>query len=169
MTSQTTTSETTETRIARSADLGSIAVMSWAREAPEGTVPFLLACPLGDGEKGPGAGSAAVAQMLDSLDLPRDGQLVDGTSRPSMPVTLLVVPGGSAVLTMPYVNAQITPSEAWQDAVAERGYACLIFTTRPWTGEDTDDPEAIAAFANAEETLQSAAKVVLPVRSLRGH
>ncbi|MFE1163781.1 DUF5949 family protein, partial [Streptomyces sp. NPDC058829] len=46
------TSISTDTRPLRTADLGTLVIMSWSRETPDGDVPFLLACSLGDGEAG---------------------------------------------------------------------------------------------------------------------
>ncbi|WP_256979619.1 DUF5949 family protein, partial [Streptomyces sp. NRRL B-24085] len=56
------------------------------------------------------------------------------------------------------------------EAVEARGFAYLIFTTRAWTGAEPGesvDPEALAEFVNADETLDAAAHIVLPARSLR--
>lgn len=71
---------------------------------------------------------------------------------------------------MPQLNAQCIPPAEWLTAVAERGFAYLVFTTRPWPEAQPGkpiEPEALAAFAGAEETLTAAAHVILPARSLR--
>ncbi len=150
----------------RSAELGTLVAVSWSRETPQGSVPYILACSLGDGERGPDGSSASVAQLLHNCGLSTEEGLVDASARPALPISLLVV-DGSIVLTMPQINAQLVPSGPWLDAVAERGCACLVITTRPWPGGDLDDNEALAAFANDEETLRAAAVVALPARSLR--
>jgi hypothetical protein len=150
-------------------DMGTLVVMAWSGEAPGGDMPYLLAYTLGDGPDGPEAASAAVARMLNDNGLPVGGDLVDGASKPGLPVGLLVE-AGQAVVTMPHLNAQCTPPPEWLAAVGERGFAYFVFTTRPWPEAQPGkpvDPEALAAFAGAEETLDAAAHVVLPVRSLR--
>ncbi|MDI6518557.1 DUF5949 family protein [Streptomyces coelicoflavus] len=161
------TSISTDPRPLRTADLGTLVIMSWHRETPEGDVPFLLACSLGDGEGGPEAVPAAVEGLLSRSGIAVGGDSVlDGTVLPDLPVGLLVVPGAAA-LTMPGVNAQFAPTPRWRAAADKRGYACLIFATRPWSGGEPGDSAAVAAFANHEDTLSTAAQVVLPVRSLR--
>jgi hypothetical protein len=161
------TSISTDPRPLRTADLGTLVIMSWSRETPDGDVPFLLACSLGDGEGGPEATPAAVEGLLSRSGLAVGGDTVlDGTVLPDLPIGLLVVPGAAA-LTMPGVNAQFVPTQRWRAAVDERGFACLIFATRPWPGGETGDGAAVAAFANDKETLATAAQVVLPVRTLR--
>ncbi|MFJ6071192.1 DUF5949 family protein [Streptomyces sp. NPDC093065] len=161
------TSISADPRPLRTADLGTLVIMSWSRETPDGDVPFLLACSLGDGEGGPDATPAAVEGLLSRSGIAVGGDTVlDGTVLPDLPVGLLVVPGAAA-LTMPGVNAQFVPTPQWRAAVDERGYACLVFATRPWSGGEPGDAAAVAAFANHEDTLSTAAQVVLPVRSLR--
>jgi hypothetical protein len=155
----------------RAAELGTLVVLPWSGEAPDGTdMPYLLAYSLGDAAGGPEATAAAVRQLLVSNGLPVDGQLVDGTAKPSLPVTLLVE-AGQAVLNMPQLVAQATAPREWLAAVAARGYAYLVFTTRAWPEAAPGRPveaAALADFAGAEETLTAAAHVTLPARSLRG-
>ncbi|MET7284475.1 DUF5949 family protein [Streptomyces sp. NPDC005573] len=165
------TSTSSEARPAvRAADLGTLVVLAWSGEAPDGAdMPYLLAYSLGDAAGGPEATAAAVRQLLLTNGLPVGGELVDGTTRPSLPVTLLVQ-SGQAVVNMPQLVAQATAPPEWLDAVAARGYAYLVFTTRPWpegAPGQVVEPAALAAFAGAEETLGAAAHVVLPARSLR--
>ncbi|MFE6283383.1 DUF5949 family protein [Streptomyces sp. NPDC057877] len=159
------------TRPVPTSDLGTLVMMSWSGEAADDKdMPYLLACTLGDAPDGPEAAGAAVEKMLTDTGLPVGGELVDGNLKPSLPVSLLVV-AGQAVVTMPRLNAQCTVGEEWLAAVAERGYAYLVFTARPWPGErpgTTVDREEFAEFATADETLKAAAHVVLPARSLRG-
>ncbi|MER7186572.1 DUF5949 family protein [Streptomyces hyaluromycini] len=165
------TSTPSETRPFRVADLGTLVVLAWSGEAPDGSdMPYLLAYSLGDAEGGPEATSAAVEALLANNGLPVGGDVVDGTARPSLPVTLLVQ-AGQAVLNLAPLNAQCPAPEEWLAAVGERGYAYLVFTTRPWPEGEPGKPvtpEALKDFAGAEETLTAAAHVVLPARSLRG-
>ena len=72
---------------------------------------------------------------------------------------------------MPQLVAQADAPPEWLAAVAARGHAYLVFTTRAWPeGEPGKvvEPAPPAAFAGAEETLTAAAHVVLPARRLRG-
>lgn len=85
-----------------------------------------------------------------------------------MPVSLLAVPG-SAVLTVQHLKSRFVPPQTWLEAVGELGYACLIFTTRPWPqGAEPGDVGTLAAFTSDEDAMASAAHVVLPARSPRG-
>ncbi|MEW2115174.1 DUF5949 family protein [Streptomyces sp. NPDC005474] len=163
------TSTSSETRPFRIADLGTLVVMAWSGEAPDGDMPYLLAYSLGDGEGGPEAASVAVEQLLANTGLPIGGDIIDGSTRPSLPVSLLVE-SGSAIVNMPQLNAQCVPPAEWLTAVAERGFAYLVFTARPWPEGRPGmpiAPETLAAFAGAEETLTAATHVILPARSLR--
>ncbi|MER5430603.1 DUF5949 family protein [Streptomyces sp. NPDC002588] len=166
------TSTPSATRPFRAADLGTLVVVPWSGEAPDGRdMPYLLACSLGDAADGDAeTTAAAIERLLTDNGLPVGGDLVDGTQRPSLPVTLLVE-SGAAVLHMPTHNAQCVPTPEWLAAVAQRGYAYLVFTTRPWPevvpGRPIE-PEALAEFAGADDTLRAAAHIVLPARSLRG-
>jgi hypothetical protein len=164
------TSTSSETRPPGIADVGTLVVMAWSGEAPDGDMPYLLAYPLGDAADGPEAASAAVTELLKKNGLPIGGDLIDAATRPSLPVSMLVE-GGQAVVTLPGCRAQCTPPPEWLAAVGERGYAYLVFTSRPWPEAEPGkpvDPVAFAAFAGAEETLTAAAHVVLPARRLRG-
>lgn len=165
------TSTSSATRPFRVADLGTLVVMPWSGEAPDGgDMPYLLAYSLGDAADGPEASAAAIERLLTDNGLPVGGNLVDGTEKPSLRVSLLVE-AGQAVLTLPGLSARCVPPPEWLAAVGERGYAYLVLTTRPWPeavpGRPVE-PEVLAAFAGAEETLTAAAHVVLPARSLRG-
>ncbi|RPE43798.1 hypothetical protein EDD90_7013 [Streptomyces sp. Ag109_O5-1] len=164
------TSTPSATRPFRLADLGTLVVLAWSGETPDGSdMPYLLAYSLGDAEGGPEATAAAIEALLENNGLPVGGDLVDGTARPSLPVTLLVE-AGQAVLNLAPLNAQCPAPAEWLAAVGERGYAYLVFTTRPWPDAEPGrpvTPEALKDFAGAEETLTAAAHVVLPARSLR--
>lgn len=130
-------------------------------------MPYLLASSLGDGEGGPEVSAVAVEQLLVGTGLPVGGDIVDCSTRPSLPVSPLGE-AGSAVVNMPQLNAQGVPPAGWRTAVAERGFAYLVFTT-PTLAQPAKpiEPEALAAFAGAEETLSAVAHVILPARSLR--
>ncbi|WP_330304690.1 MULTISPECIES: DUF5949 family protein [unclassified Streptomyces] len=164
------TSTSSETRPFRAADLGTLAVIAFSGDAPDGDMPYLLAYSLGDGEGGPEGTKAAVERLLSDNGLPVGDTLLDGSRRPSLPLTLLVQ-AGQAVVTMPHLNAQCLVPPEWLAAVGERGYAYFLFATRAWPdavpGKPVE-PESLAAFAGDEGTLLSAAHVLLPVRSLRG-
>ncbi|MFI6808797.1 DUF5949 family protein [Streptomyces luteogriseus] len=130
-------------------------------------VRYLLACSLGDGANGPEGTAKAVEQLLLSVGLPPGEGLVRATQRPSLPVSLLVVPG-SAVLTVQHLKSQFVPPDTWLKTVGEFGYAYLIFATRPWPeGAEPGGAEPLAAFTSDEAATASAAHVVLPARSLR--
>ncbi|MFJ3229640.1 DUF5949 family protein [Streptomyces sp. NPDC086787] len=165
------TSTPSQTRPFRVADLGTLVVLPWSGEAPDGAhTPYLLAYSLGDAAGGPQATAAAVEQLLARNGTPAGGEPVDGTTKSSLPVTLLVE-AGQAILTMPQLRVQCAVPPEWLAAVAERGYAYLVFTTRPWPEAKPGvpvAPEALAAFAGAAETLVAAAHITLPARSLRG-
>ncbi|WP_406330117.1 DUF5949 family protein [Streptomyces sp. NBC_00203] len=161
-------STSSATRPFRAADLGTLAVMAFSGEAPEGDMPYLLAYSLGDGEGGPEASTVAIEQLLRSNGLPVGDTLLDGSRQPNLPLTLLVE-AGQAVVTMPYLNAQCVVPPEWLAAVGERGYAYFLFATRPWPEAEPGKPvapESLAAFAGDEEVLLSAAHVLLPARSL---
>ncbi|MDQ0581101.1 DUF5949 family protein [Streptomyces rishiriensis] len=165
------TSTPSATRPFRVADLGTLVVMPWSGEAPDGSdMPYLLAYSLGDTPEGPEGTALAVARLLTDNGMPIGGDVVDGTERPSLPFTLLVE-SGAAVLNMPSLNAQCLPPQEWLAAVEQRGYAYLVLTTRAWpqaTPGRAVTPEELAAFAGAAETLTAAAHIVLPARRLRG-
>ncbi|MFE8946472.1 DUF5949 family protein [Streptomyces sp. NPDC007856] len=164
------TSTSSATLASGLADLGTIVVLAWSGEAPDGDMPYLLAYPLGDAEGGPEASSSAVRRLLESNGLPVGGDLVDGDGRPGLPVSLLVE-AGQAVLRMKQLVAQADAPPEWLAAVGRRGHAYLVFTTRAWPEAEPGKPveaAALARFAGAEETLTAAAHVVLPATSLRG-
>ncbi|MEU9268304.1 DUF5949 family protein [Streptomyces sp. NPDC048251] len=165
------TSTPSATRPFRVADLGTLVVMPWSGEAPDGSdMPYLLAYSLGDTAEGPEGTAVAVARLLTDNGMPVGGDVVDGTERPGLPFTLLVQ-SGAAVLNMPGLNAQCLPPREWLAAVEQRGYAYLVLTTRAWPEAVPGravTPDQLAAFAGAHETLTAAAHIVLPARSLRG-
>ncbi|MEU8968458.1 DUF5949 family protein [Streptomyces monashensis] len=154
----------------RLADLGTLVLLAWSGEAPDGAVmPYLLAYSLGDAEGGPRTTAAAVEHLLTSNKLPVGGDLVDGDDRPGLSVSLLVE-AGRAVVRMPQLVARAVAPPEWLAAVEERGYAYLVFTTRAWpAGRPGRTVEAadLAAFAGADETLNAAAHIVLPATGPR--
>ncbi|MFE1194924.1 DUF5949 family protein [Streptomyces olivaceoviridis] len=155
----------------RAADLGTLALLAWMARNEEGAgrTPCLLACSLGDGPGGPEGASAAVARLLDDMRLPAGGDPIDGTTRPSLKVSMLVV-AGQIVLQMPNVTTQVTPPAEWLEAVGKLGYTYFMFTTRVCPTIGPRRPVAgaeLAAFAGAPETTNAAAHVYLPARSLR--
>ncbi|MFG2356070.1 DUF5949 family protein [Streptomyces sp. NPDC048521] len=165
------TSASSAIRPFRAADLGTLVLLAWLarNEQGDGRTPCLLACSLGDGPDGPEASSAAVERLIDDLGLPIGGEPVDGTTRPSLKVSMLVV-AGQIVLQMPQVTSQVTPPADWLRAVEKLGYTYFMFTTRicPSTGPRRPvDGKELAAFAGAPETTNAAAHVFLPARSLR--
>ncbi|MEV6193402.1 DUF5949 family protein [Streptomyces sp. NPDC051920] len=164
------TSTSSEKSPLRAADLGTLAVMAFSGEAPDGDMPYLLAYSLGDGDGGPEGSAAAVRQLLAENGLPVGDTLIDGARQPSLPLTLLVE-AGQAVVSMPHLNAQCVAPPEWLAAVGERGYAYFLFATRAWPvalpGRPVA-PEDLTAFAGDEETLLSASHVLLPARRLRG-
>ncbi|MES9526033.1 DUF5949 family protein [Streptomyces capoamus] len=166
------TTVTSEPRFFRPADLGTLALLAWMakNEEGDGRTPCLLACSLGDGPDGPAAASAAVTHLLEDMDLTVGGEPVNGMSRPSLKVSMLVV-AGQIVLQLPHnISSQVTPPAEWLEAVEELGYTYFMFTTRvcPSTGprEPVTGAE-LAAFAGSPETTDAAAHVYLPARGLR--
>src|SRR5688500_13693698 len=99
------TSTSSETRQFTPAGLGTLAVVAWSGEAPDGDMPYLLAYSLGDGEGGHEAAAVPVKQRLRTSWLPIGQGLVDGAGRPSLPIRLLVE-AGQAMVSMPRFNAQ---------------------------------------------------------------
>ncbi|MFF4251657.1 DUF5949 family protein [Streptomyces sp. NPDC001663] len=153
------------------AELGTLVLLPWSGEAPDGSdMPYLLAYSLGDAEGGPETTAAAVEGLLASNGLSVGGNLVDGTAMPGLAVTLRVE-GGQVVVGLPQLGARCAAPPDWLAAIAERGYAYLVFTTRAWSDGrpgQAIDPAALAAFAGAEQTLRAAAHVLLPALGPRG-
>ncbi|CUW28578.1 hypothetical protein TUE45_03318 [Streptomyces reticuli] len=166
------TSASSEIRTFRAADLGTLALIPWLarNEEGDGRTPCLLACSLGDGPDGPEAASAAVTHLLEDMGLTADGEPVNGTTRPSLKVSMLVV-AGQIVLQLPHnISSQVTPPADWLAAVEELGYAYFMLTTRicPSTGPRRPAEGAeLAAFAGSPDTTNAAAHVYLPARGLR--
>lgn len=161
------TSTPIETRPFRSEELGTLVLLAWTGETPDGDLPYLLAYCLGDAADGPEASSSAVRKLLEDNGLTVGGDVVDGNEEPGVTVGLLVE-AGDAVVSLPSLVARCAAPPNWLAAVAERGYAHLVFTTRPWPEAVPGKPvraDVLAAFIGAEETLKAAAHVVLPAHS----
>jgi len=165
------TSTPSETRPFDLAHLGTLVLLPWSSGAADGAdMPYLLAYSLGDAEGGPETTAAAVEGLLASNGLTAGGVLVDGTAAGTGLSVTLRVEGGEAVVDMPQLGARCAAPPAWLTAVAERGYAYLVFTTRPWPEGRPGLPietEALTTFVGAEQTLRAAAHVVLPAQGPR--
>ncbi|KAA0913856.1 DUF5949 family protein [Streptomyces apricus] len=149
------------------ADLGTLVVMAWSGEQPDGDMPYLLAYCLGDGANGPEGSAAAVGQLLEANGLPLGDPVVDATRQPDFPVTLLVE-ADRVVVGMTPLNAECPVPPEWLTAVGERGHAYFLFTTRPWPEAEPGkpvEPAALAAFVGDEKTLDRAAHALVPARS----
>ncbi|MEU6252212.1 DUF5949 family protein [Streptomyces sp. NPDC047043] len=165
------TSTPSDTSPSGIAELGTLVLLPWSGEAPDGSdMPYLLAYSLGDAEGGPEATAAAVEGLLASNGLSVGGNLLDGTAMPGLAVTLRVE-GGQVGVGLPQLGARCAAPPEWLAAIAERGYAYLVFTTRAWPEGRPGraiEPAALAAFAGAEQTLRAAAHVLLPALGPRG-
>ncbi|MDV9189824.1 DUF5949 family protein [Streptomyces sp. SR27] len=159
---------------ARSASpLGTLTVIPWSSEpsAESAGTPFLMAYSLGDGRDGPEAGQQAMRAALESMGLSVGDRLFDLGKDAGIHASLLVE-GGSAVLTLPFLKVQCPVPDEWQTAAreAERG-VYLICSVRPWPegvpGQPVDE-ERLRAFVSDEEMLADSAHVLLPVRRLQG-
>ena len=164
------TSTPTGTRPFRMTDLGTLVLLPWSGAAADGRdLPYLLVYSLGDAEGGPQTTSAAVEGLLADNGLRVGGGLVDDTTEAGIAVSLFLE-AGQAFVTMPQLGARCAAPPEWLAAVAERGCAHLVFTTRPWPEGRPGrpiEPAALAAFAGAEQTLRAAAHVLLPALTPR--
>ncbi|MFC4034012.1 DUF5949 family protein [Streptomyces polygonati] len=152
--------------------LGTLAVIPWAGEYSEdgADMPFLMAYSLGDGVDGPVAGEEAVLAAAEEIGLPVGGAILD-VSRASKAAVTVLVEGGKAVLTMPYLHAACPVPDQWTAAARARKAVYVILASRPWpeaapgtvVGEQT-----LRDFAGDPEVLGSAAHFLVPVSSLRG-
>ncbi|MDK0522983.1 DUF5949 family protein [Streptomyces sp. ML-6] len=152
------------------AQLGTITLIGWSGEHPDGgpDVAFLLVYSLGDGTDGPAAGEAAMRVALERCGLPVGGGPVYAADRPGLQVKLLVQ-AGQAVLTLPHFTAQYPAPPEWLAAANQRGEVHVMFATRPWPQGVPGRPvgeELLRSFAGDPEVIVSSAHCVLPVRSL---
>ncbi|MBM9505795.1 DUF5949 family protein [Actinacidiphila acididurans] len=151
--------------------LGTLAVIPWAGEHPEdgADIPFLMAYSLGDGIEGPSGTEAAVLAATEEIGLPVGGMILDLAYVPRTDVKVLVE-GGKAVLTMPYLHVTCPVPDEWTTAARLRGSVYLIFASRPWPeaapGAEVGE-EALRAFAGDHDVLTTAAHCLVPVGSVR--
>ncbi|MET7618279.1 DUF5949 family protein [Streptomyces sp. NPDC005408] len=164
-----TTASTSKNSVVRS-HLGTLSVLAWTGDPEEGNdMPYLIAYSLGNGKEGAEAGEAAVLAVIDELGLTVGGGLYDATRANNSPIRLLVE-GGKAVVNMPYLTAQCAAPQEWLSAVEQRGHAHFMVASRPWPEAVPGKPvteEMLQAFLGDEDTLTSAAHILLPVSKLR--
>ncbi|WP_329133847.1 DUF5949 family protein [Streptomyces sp. NBC_01476] len=152
--------------------LGTLVVIPWAGEyAADGAdMPFLMAYSLGDGSDGPAASEAAVLAAAREIGLPVGGEIFDVSHAPKTGISVLVE-GGRAVLSMPYLYAACPVPDQWSAAARARKAVYVIFASRPWPeaapGVDVD-VETLRDFAGDPEVLGTAAHFLVPVTSVRG-
>lgn len=151
--------------------LGTLAVIPWAgTHAEDGAgIAFLMAYSLGDGIEGPSGSEAAVLAAAAEIGLPVGGAILDVAQVPQVGVKLLVE-GGKAVLTMPYLQVTCPVPEEWTAAARLRESVYVIFASRPWPeaapgSAVTED--ALRAFAGDEAVLTTAAHCLVPVGAIR--
>jgi hypothetical protein len=151
--------------------LGTLVVIPWAGVYAEdgGDMPFLMAYSLGDGVGGPAAGEDAVLAAAAEIGLPVGGAILDVAHAPKTAVTVLVE-GGKAVLTMPYLHAACPVPDEWTAAARARGAVYVILASCPWPeaapGVEVSE-EMLRAFAGDPDVLGTAAHFLVPVSSLR--
>lgn len=164
------TSPRTATGTFTQAQLGTLSLIGWSGEHPDGghDVAFLLVYSLGDGTDGPAAGEAAMRVALERCGLPVGAGLVRAAETPGLPVKLLVQ-AGQAVLTLPHFTAQYRVPPEWLVAACDQGEVYAMFATRPWPAAVPGRPvseELLRSFAADEEVVMTSAHCLLPVRSL---
>lgn len=151
--------------------LGTLVVIPWAgeHEADGADMPFLMAYSLGDGTDGPGGTEAAVHAAAEEIGLPIGGAILD-VAHMSRPPIKVLVEGGRAVLTMPYLHANCPVPDEWTAAARARGAVYVIWAARPWPqaapGSAVTE-EQLRAFAADPEVLGSAAHALVPVGSVQ--
>lgn len=150
--------------------LGTLSVLAWTGDPDEGhDMPYLLAYSLGDGSDGAEAGEAAVLAVIQEIGLSVGDGMAHTTRSPSSPIRLLVE-AGQAVLTMPYLSAQCPAPPEWLRAAEARGHVHFLIASRPWPEAAPGEPiseEELQSFLGDEQTLTTAAHVLLPVSKLR--
>ncbi|MGY3338483.1 hypothetical protein ACVW0K_004582 [Streptomyces filamentosus] len=152
--------------------LGTLTVIPWSSEATADSAgtPFLMAYSLGDGRDGPEAGQQAMRTALESMGLSVGDRLFDLEKDAGISATLLVE-GGSAALTLPFLKVQCPVPAEWQAAARESGKVYFLCSVRPWAeavpGRPVDE-DRLRAFVSDEEMLADCAHVLLPVRRLQG-
>ncbi|WP_282696913.1 DUF5949 family protein [Streptomyces sp. CC208A] len=158
---------------ARSASpLGTLTVIPWSSEATDDSAgtPFLMAYSLGDGRDGPEAGQQAMRSALEAMGLSVGDRLFDLEKDAGINASLLVE-GGSAVLTLPFLKVQCPVPAEWQAAARESGKIYFLCSVRPWAegvpGRPVDE-DRLRAFVSDEEMLADCAHVLMPVRRVQG-
>lgn len=152
--------------------LGTLVVIPWAGEHHEDgrDMPFLMAYSLGDGPDGPESGQEAALAVAEEIGLPIGGAILDVAQAPGVRLKVLVE-GGKAVLTMPYLHAACPVPEQWVAAAQDRGAVYFILATRPWPEAKPGSPvteETLQGFAGDPEVLGTAAHCLVPVSTLKG-
>lgn len=151
--------------------LGTLVVIPWAGAHEDGAdMPFLMAYSLGDGVGGPADGQEAVLEAAKEIGLPVGGAAVDVANTRGVDVKVLVE-GGKAVLTMPYLKVTCQVPDPWTAAARARDAVYVILASRPWPeavpGAQVTE-EALRAFAADPDVLGTAAHALVPVGRLRG-
>jgi hypothetical protein len=151
--------------------LGTLVVIPWAGEHHEdgADMPFLMAYSLGDGVAGPEGAQEAVLEAAAEIGLPVGGAILDVAVAQKPPVKVLVE-GGQAVLTMPYLHVNCPVPAQWTAAARARGSVYVILASRPWpqgAPGATLTEEQLRAFAGDEEVLGTAAHCLVPVSTVR--
>jgi hypothetical protein len=151
--------------------LGTLVVIAWAGEHHEDDrdMAFLMAYTLGDGTEGPEGSEAAALAVAEEAGLPVGGVILDVAQVPKTPVKVLVE-GGKAVLTMPYLHVACPVPEQWVAAARGRGTVYVILASRPWPQAVPGRPVTesdLQAFAADEAVLGTAAHCLVPVGTLR--
>ncbi|MFI0895090.1 DUF5949 family protein [Streptomyces sp. NPDC020983] len=150
--------------------LGTFMVIPWSGENHQDGrhTAFLMAYTLGDGVEGPTGSEAAALAVAEEAGLPVGGAVLDVAQAPRSPVRLLVE-GGKAVLTMPYLHVACAVPDEWTAAARARGSVYVILASRPWPqavpGRQLTEDD-LKAFVGDETVLASAAHCFVPVGSL---
>ncbi|MBD0711663.1 hypothetical protein BU197_25875 [Streptomyces sp. CBMA291] len=147
-------------------------MIPWSSEpsAESAGTPFLMAYSLGDGRDGPEAGQQAMRAALETMGLSVGDRLFDLAKDTGINASLLVE-GGSAVLSLPFLKVQCPVPAEWQAAARESGQVYFLCSVRPWPGGAPGRPvdEALLrAYVSDEETLAACAHVMMPARRLQG-
>jgi hypothetical protein len=150
--------------------LGTLVVIPWAGAHENGEdMPFLMAYSLGDGVGGPEAGQRAVLEAAEEIGLPVGGAVLDVAHAQQVAVRLLVE-GGKAVLSMPYLKVTCPVPDQWTTAARARAAVYVILASRPWPeavpGTEITE-ETLRDFAADEDVLRTAAHFLVPVGTLR--
>lgn len=151
--------------------LGTLVVIPWAgaHEGDGDDMPFLMAYSLGDGVDGPQGTQQAVLEAADEIGLPVGGAILD-VARAQRPAVKVLVEGGKAVLSMPYLHANCPVPDQWTAAARARGSVYVILASRPWPQAApgaTLGEEDLRAFAGDPEVLGTAAHALVPIGSLQ--